>query len=340
MELKTFSDDVTGQETEKTIVQETTKVFDDIYKTSKSLTEAVDSMLSSLKTKEYETKNGLSFLELRNLLLLNYETDLASVVMTKCQGKSLQGSEAVDRLVETRTVMEKMKPIYFKLKYRIEKLIKAANMKVVDTNDPLQLRPNLQAMDVDDVEDVEEGKDQDVNPDEEDEEDDTATDRRDKNKIKKYVPPKVAAVSFDGDDDPAEVKKQKALERAKKRALNSALIQELRSEFDDAPEEIYEETVGRRIDKKKQQEKVRYEEEYLTRLPETKERRKRKTREEGFVTVSSLGRDITRFDDVSALDVDDEGDTAMDKKKVKRKKLGPKAMKRVALTKKKFKRKK
>ena len=86
--------------------------------------------------------SGLSFLELKNHLMLDYLSDLALVMLTKSQGKSIEGSASVDRLVSLRTVLEKMRPIERKLKYQIDKAIKMSEAESIEESDPLSFRPN------------------------------------------------------------------------------------------------------------------------------------------------------------------------------------------------------
>lgn len=47
-----------------------------------------------------------------------------------------------DRLVETRTVLERIRPLEYKLKYMMEKLVKAALTGVTDESNPTQFRAN------------------------------------------------------------------------------------------------------------------------------------------------------------------------------------------------------
>ena len=325
MDVRTFTDDSQPTPTDK-YAQDIIKALEEINSTSKSLADAVDSLTARIRNNELPTKSGLSFLELRNLLLVMYEANLAAVAETKVDGKSLSGNNSIMRIVETRTVIEKMRPIYHKLKYRIDKLIRAANSKgTVNQNDPLQLKPNPSAFDVDD-------EDRETNEAGDKMDDDTRQSTRDKSR--KYVPPKVSSVRFE--DDTLEEKQKKLLERAKKRALNSSLIQELRNEFDEAPEEINETSVGMRRHNKQEKEREKYEEEYLTRLPLPKKSVAHKRRhEDGFMTIGSLGDDITRFDDVSALHEDKDPDSVFKKKK--KRKVGQKTLKKLAMKKKRIK---
>ena len=47
-----------------------------------------------------------------------------------------------DRLVEIRTLLERMRPVEHKLKYQIEKLLKIATTGKFETTDPLQFKAN------------------------------------------------------------------------------------------------------------------------------------------------------------------------------------------------------
>ena len=125
---------------------ETNDLFKDISVNSERMTGLIKSYLSKVKDQtpeETSREKGLSLLEVRNLTLLNYILDIGCLCMEKIRGKSIEGNPAIDRLVELRTAIEKMKPIHYKLKYRIEKLVRAANSQTIDPNDPINFRPRL-----------------------------------------------------------------------------------------------------------------------------------------------------------------------------------------------------
>lgn len=302
MDVQTFTPGPSVQEAEvRENVQKTIEALREVSSSAQSMTEVINSMTEKMREGEFPTASGLSFLELRNLLMVNYLKELISIAEVKCNGQSLQQDECkstILRIVEMRTSLEKMRPIHFKLKYRIEKLVKAANTQSFDPDDPINLKPNLAALDLE----------------EEGEETGQAEDQTGagSSKNKKYIVSKVSAVHYD--EDTGEAKKMKVLERAKKRALSSNLMNELRGEFDDAPEEISEMTVGRKKMMREVKERTRYEEEYMTRLNVKKDK---KRKEESLLTMGTLGSTITKFDDVSALDQTME-DMRLDIKKKKR----------------------
>ena len=47
-----------------------------------------------------------------------------------------------ERMVEIRTILERMRPVEHKLKYQIEKLLKLSSSGKLGENDPLQFKAN------------------------------------------------------------------------------------------------------------------------------------------------------------------------------------------------------
>lgn len=83
-----------------------------------------------------------------------------------------------------------------------------------------------------------------------------------------YVPPKHMAVPYEEESKSDRARKQ--MERARKRALGSSLIQELKEEYLDTPVEISSSSRALQKLSRKEREREEYEEKYLTRLPITK----------------------------------------------------------------------
>jgi len=81
---------------------------------------------SRIGSKEIDTTKGLSFLEVKYHILLEYITNLSMLMYRKLNGESIQDHGAVLALIEQRTILEKMKPVEQKLKYQIDKLVRAA----------------------------------------------------------------------------------------------------------------------------------------------------------------------------------------------------------------------
>lgn len=55
-------------------------------------------------------------------------------------GKSIERDPSIDRLIEIRTVLEKIRPIDYKLRYQIDKLVKTAITGVTNSKDPINFK--------------------------------------------------------------------------------------------------------------------------------------------------------------------------------------------------------
>ncbi|KAK2155469.1 hypothetical protein LSH36_239g01067 [Paralvinella palmiformis] len=222
------------------------------------------------------SNQGVSFLEVKYQMLLSYLINLTYLMSVKIKGLSIKDDPAIKRLVEIRTVLEKMRPIDQKLKYQIDKLLKTAATGAVGENDPLRFKPNpdnLQSK---------------LHP--------MFCFSLMRTKVKKVVRmpasqrfinhPKLSAVYYDGDDTTKQ-KQEKQLQRAKKRALSSSVIRELKEEYYDGPEEIKEDKAGK--------ERTEYEEKYLLRTAVSK-------KEKNAARKLRTGLDdVMRFGNISAL---------------------------------------
>lgn len=145
----------------------------------------VDNMLERVRNGEITTDQGLSFLEMKYNMLLSYLINLTYVVLKKCSGEKIEGDPCIDRLIEIRTVLEKVRPIDHKLKYQIDKLVKTAVIGI-DADDPTTFKANADLI----------GKNSDS---ESDDSDDSSKEKKEKSNI--YVPPKLSAVHYTGTYD-------------------------------------------------------------------------------------------------------------------------------------------
>lgn len=149
----------------------------------------VDDMLTKVKNGEVSTDKGLSFLEMKYHMLLSYLINLTYVVLRKCSGERIEGDPSIDRLVEIRTVLEKIRPIDQKLKYQIDKLVKTTVTGTSANNDPSNFKANPDAL----MPKLD-GADEDSDSEEDD--DDPANKSKQSRKSGVYVPPKLAAVHY------------------------------------------------------------------------------------------------------------------------------------------------
>lgn len=148
----------------------------------------VDNMIQKVRKGELSTDQGLSFLEMKYNMLLSYLINLTYVVLRKCSGEKIDGDPCIDRLIEIRTVLEKIKPIDHKLKYQIDKLVKTA-VSGANANDPTSFKANPENL---------LGNAEDESRSEESEEENTK--EKEESKYGVYVPPKLSAVHYTGKD--------------------------------------------------------------------------------------------------------------------------------------------
>ncbi|CAG9566783.1 unnamed protein product [Danaus chrysippus] len=241
------------------------------------VSQLVDNMLIRVKSGEITTDKGLSFLEMKYQMLLSYLINLTYIVLRKCSGEKIESDPSIDRLVEIRTVLEKIRPIDSKLKYQIDKLVKTSVVGQTSEDDPQAYRANPDNL----VSKLDEG---DVDSNEES--DDGKKDKSNKSNI--YVPPKLAAVHYTDSLSKANIDK-KSKEQAKKQLLNSSVMRELRDEYSEAPTEMSTGNHVKHSISKYEQEKTEYEENYLTRLPVTKAEKNRRKK---LTTVGTIADEI------------------------------------------------
>ncbi|XP_034027237.1 neuroguidin [Thalassophryne amazonica] len=288
-----------------------------------SVTSHVCELLRKVKDGAFDTSKGLSFLDLRYHLLLFYLQDLTHLISIKTEGGKIKDSEALIRVVTVRTVLEKMRPLDHKLKYQIDKLVRTAVTGSLAENDPLQLRPNPENL-ISKLSESGESEDE--------AEDKGATDNKAASSSgKKYVPPKIVPVHYDGDLTEADRKKVQA-ERQRRAALRSSLIQELRQQYSDAPEEIRDKRdFQSERETREELHRKNYEESMMVRLNVSKHQKN--ARKRSMMAMSSQLGSITHFSDITALTGGgslQDGDNSRPKKK---KKLMKKKTKRRAFRK-------
>ncbi|KAF9151389.1 hypothetical protein BGX20_005425, partial [Mortierella sp. AD010] len=103
-----------------------TKHLNELTTMFKEIESKLKPTIEKLDSKEIDTSKGLSFLEVKYHILLEYITNLSFVMYRKLNGETIKDHPAVVSLIEQRTMLEKMKPVEQKLKYQIDKLVRAA----------------------------------------------------------------------------------------------------------------------------------------------------------------------------------------------------------------------
>ncbi|XP_046510889.1 neuroguidin isoform X2 [Equus quagga] len=194
------------------------------------------------------------------------------------------------RAFPTEKVLEKLRPLDQKLKYQIDKLVKTAATGSLSENDPLRFKPRPSNM-------MSKLSSEDEEEDEAEEGQSESSGKKSvKGTAKKYVPPRLVPVHYDETEAERE---KKRLERAKRRALSSSVIRELKEQYSDAPEEIRDARhphVTRQS--QEDQHRINYEESMMVRLSVSK--REKGWRKRANVMSSQL-HSLTHFGDISAL---------------------------------------
>eukprot|EP00879_Flechtneria_rotunda_P011823 GHRR01012350.1.p1 GENE.GHRR01012350.1~~GHRR01012350.1.p1 ORF type:complete len:590 (+),score=268.47 GHRR01012350.1:166-1935(+) len=185
------------------------------------------------------TTAGLSYLEAKHLMLLQYCMCIVAYLMLKAEGKSVKDHPVIGRLVQLRAYIEKIRPIDKQLAYQIDKLLRATSVVQASSlsaagdagaeedtaaEDALQYRPNPQRLitkaplvgDAAGLEPTSTGV---------------------------YRPPKLNPVAMD-EDRALSNKEMRKLKEAQRRAKRSVVLRELAEELEGAPEEVREEVPG------------------------------------------------------------------------------------------------
>ncbi|OUC45207.1 hypothetical protein D917_01988 [Trichinella nativa] len=179
-------------------------------------------------------------MEMKFHLLLSYVIQLNYILLKKLDGHTIEGDAVIDRLVEIRTVIERTRPIEEKMNYQIEKLLKSVSSKTVGDVDPLGFKAQPEAMD-----------DQ-VESEDSDELETQDKCKKQTNEVQKYVPPKLMAV-------PYVEPKDRYAERIRRRVTHSSMIEDLKQQYSQGPEEIIDHvSYMRRQERNEQKRRTEY----------------------------------------------------------------------------------
>ncbi|KAG5543790.1 hypothetical protein RHGRI_016521 [Rhododendron griersonianum] len=226
----------------------------------------VQAITAKVKANHYPTADGISYLEAKHLLLLNYCQSLVYYLLRKAKGLSIEGHPVVQSLVEIRLFLEKVRPIDKKLQYQIQKLTRVSSSAVdkgglseeeedatttQKEEDLLKYRPNPDML---------------VN---------IAPELIDVDGVHLYRPPKFAPTSVE--EEKISKQERNALRKERRdarQASQSRYVKELMDDLEGRPEEVRE-VVGnesREVTRymAKMDERARQEEELFARAPLTK----------------------------------------------------------------------
>lgn len=126
-------------------LDDTIECLKSICKLSHSSTEFLKLRREELESSADGDGSSLSFLELKNHVMMNYLSNLVQIMVKKTGAQSIENSSAIDRLIEYRAILEKMRATQHKLRYQIEKTISISkNNQNVD--EALLLKPNISSL--------------------------------------------------------------------------------------------------------------------------------------------------------------------------------------------------
>lgn len=103
-------------------------LLDELNTTLAEVRTRVGPVLAEVKAGGLATKDGLSYLEAKHLLLLSYCTNIVFYMLLKLEGRPVKEHPVIPRLVQIRAFLDKLRPIDKKLEYQIGKLVKAAGL--------------------------------------------------------------------------------------------------------------------------------------------------------------------------------------------------------------------
>ena len=182
-------------------------------------------------------------------LLMSYCTFLSFYLLLKVEGKPVDNHPVIHKLTHIKTLFEKLKPLDSKLQYQVDKMSNVTDAKAAQSS--LTHKPNLKDLNmVSDAEDDDEqdyDEEDDMEEGESDIEDDMGkrgqemSDDESEREGKQvggdvYKAPKLNAMAF---EDAKDRKKRMRAEFERKRLGKTTLVEELKREMDDAPEEVF-----------------------------------------------------------------------------------------------------
>ncbi|KZT44126.1 hypothetical protein SISSUDRAFT_1068568 [Sistotremastrum suecicum HHB10207 ss-3] len=271
---------------------EIVKAIEDMTSSVAASRKVIKGMLERRTTEDFDTKDGISLLSYKNYCLMSYLHSLTLLTAHRLLGHSFKdhspptssfgnpnrearghgAGDVVDKLVENRIIIEKVKILEGRMKYQIEKLLKLATEppkpEARKTDDPLSFRPNPANLVQDEAGDMRD--------DSEHDDDDDGT--------QAYRPPKLAPVPYT----------ETSLAKSKKRRPDPSALASLR--YLDSSNPHAESSSGLGVTKsmgsaraRELQRMTEFEEENMTRLVMTKKEANRRRRDEEDIALGGVG---------------------------------------------------
>jgi len=246
--------------------------------------QATASMVKTFLSKN--SSNNVSLFDVKNHELIAKILEASGLMAILASGEPISLGEINDNLAQLNGILDSIREIEDEIKPQFENL---SSGKTGKSEMSMRARPDMLA-------------------DSSDEEEDTPDKIEQQKAINKskYQAPKLVPMSYNENE---EERKAKQVERARKRAMQSSLIQDLRSQYSDAPILISEQPSMSKLE----QETKHYEENNYVRYQMTKKEKQLTKRKQNQNTLDSL----TKFGDYMAMDtvLEDGGLKASKRKK-------------------------
>jgi hypothetical protein len=255
-------------------------LLDELKQRSKECNEVLLPALEKAK-KANVTSAGLSYLEAKTQLMLSYCANIIVYLMLKADGRSVADHPVMRKLLECRLLIDKLRPIDGKLKYQIDKLLRACQ---TENDADMSFKPTLG-----------DGSDEEVDGGSGELSGATKFGADDKEGAV-YKAPRITAVHFDEGKDKS-AKKQRAEERKLRKQSQSVMVRVLRQEFSDLPEEAGNIGSHKDLADDREAEIRAYEEERMMRVTLSKKDKSLLKRKHRIGTFDD-------FDDFADLDTD------------------------------------
>lgn len=224
-----------------------------LKKVSSSLSPSIRQHIDS--TEFDHEKDSFDFLDAKNGLLLSYLIDLTLFIKlksTEMADNDQQMAQCLNRLLESKIALEKIRPLEKKMRYQLNKLLTTTvnpntisdiNDALTAEDDPLSHRPDIDAMLDKEYED--DGVSANDNDD-----DDASSNSNDSSSVSDslaaakvtskegiYKAPRLSATPFMEDKEKQAYKEERIAKRQKERMRKSELLSALKYTYGDAPEE-------------------------------------------------------------------------------------------------------
>lgn len=99
----------------------------------------VDPVLSKLKEEKNVNKSGIQYMELKKQLLLSYCQAITFHLLLKSEGHSVHDHPVLGRLVEIKSLLDKMKPVDENLSFEVEDFLKKHATTTTTVDSPMEI---------------------------------------------------------------------------------------------------------------------------------------------------------------------------------------------------------